>query len=70
MGGYYKYIYLKYKYIEINLLYYSNMSTMSNIHESMDLDINNYELMDILTYCEDAIGMKNIPDIENRLYER
>ena len=24
------------------------MSTASNIHESMDLDINNYELMDIL----------------------
>lgn len=47
----------KYKYIQA-------------LNESGDQLLYNYQLMDIMTYCEDAIGMGNIPDIEKRLYER
>ena len=47
----------KYKYIQ-------------TLNESGDQLLYNYQLMDIITYCEDAIGMGNIPDIEKRLYER
>lgn len=47
----------KYKYIQ-------------TLNESGDQLLYNYQLMDIMTYCEDAIGMGNIPDIEKRLYER
>jgi 5'-3' exonuclease len=48
----------------------SKYKFIQSLNESGDRLLYNYQLMDILTYCEDAIGMKNIPDIENRLYER
>lgn len=48
----------------------SNYKYIQNLNQNAEQLLANYELMDILTYCEDAIGMKNIPDIENRLYER
>ena len=48
----------------------SKYKFIQSLNESGDRLLYNYQLMDILTYCEDAIGMRNIPDIENRLYER
>jgi 5'-3' exonuclease len=48
----------------------SKYKFIQSLNESGDRLLYNYQLMDILTYCEDAIGMKNIPDIENRLYDR
>lgn len=48
----------------------SKYKFIQSLNESGDRLLYNYQLMDILTYCEDAIGMKNIPDIENKLYER
>tara|TARA_Y100000389_G_scaffold22661_1_gene19361 strand:- start:1968 stop:2807 length:840 start_codon:yes stop_codon:yes gene_type:complete len=48
----------------------SKYKFIQSLNESGERLLYNYQLMDILTYCEDAIGMKNIPDIENKLYER
>jgi 5'-3' exonuclease len=39
------------------------------LNESGDLILKNYELMDLLAYCEDAIGGDNRQDIERRLNE-
>ncbi|HAY88950.1 MAG TPA: hypothetical protein DCY51_05895 [Bacteroidetes bacterium] len=36
-----------------------------NLHAEQIL--KNYELMDLLTYCDDAIGVENINDIEGKL---
>jgi len=44
----------KYKYIQ-------------NLNESKDLILLNYELMDLITYCDDAIGANNLADIERRM---
>tara|TARA_B100000497_G_C7668363_1_gene403141 strand:+ start:944 stop:1777 length:834 start_codon:yes stop_codon:yes gene_type:complete len=48
----------------------SNYKFIQALNQSGDQLLYNYQLMDIMTYCEDAIGIKNIPDIETRLYER
>ena len=44
----------KYKYIKA-------------LNESGDTILTNYKLMDLVTYCEDAIGKENIIDINKRL---
>ena len=44
----------KYKYIQ-------------SLNENAEQILQNYELMDLMTYCDDAIGMDNIYDIEEKL---
>lgn len=46
----------KYKYIQ-------------SLNENAEQLLINYELMDLITYCDDAIGEENISDIENKLNE-
>jgi len=44
----------KYKYIQ-------------ELNENADVLLKNYELMDLVTYCDDAIGVDNVSDIERRM---
>ena len=37
------------------------------LNQNADQILQNYELMDLITYCDDAIGADNISDIERRL---
>jgi len=46
----------KYKYIQ-------------TLNENADQILTNYELMDLITFCDDAIGKANIADIESRINE-
>jgi DNA polymerase-1 len=46
----------KYKYIE-------------SLNENAEQLIENYELMDLISFCDDAIGSENIQDIEAKLNE-
>ena len=40
---------------------------LQEINNNPDRILRNYELMDLLTYCEDAIGSKNCSEIDRRL---
>jgi 5'-3' exonuclease len=42
---------------------------IKNLNASGDRILKNYELMDLLTYCDDAIGPENIGDIKRILDE-
>ena len=44
----------KYKYIQ-------------SLNENAEQILQNYELMDLMTYCDDAIGLDNIQDIKEKL---
>jgi 5'-3' exonuclease len=44
----------KYKYIQA-------------LNENAEQILQNYELMDLITYCDDAIGAANVVDIERRM---
>ena len=46
----------KYKYIQ-------------TLNENADQILTNYELMDLITFCDDAIGKANIADIESTINE-
>jgi DNA polymerase-1 len=46
----------KYKYIQ-------------TLNENADQILANYELMDLITFCDDAIGKANIVDIESKINE-
>ncbi len=46
----------KYKYIE-------------SLNENAEQLLQNYELMDLITFCDDAIGSDNITDIKEKLSE-
>ena len=46
----------KYKYIQ-------------SLNENADQILKNYELMDLVTYCDEAIGVDNINDIEGKLLD-
>ena len=46
----------KYKYIEA-------------LNENAEQLLENYELMDLISFCDDAIGSDNIADIEAKLNE-
>ena len=46
----------KYKYIQ-------------TLNENADQILANYELMDLITFCDDAIGKANIADIESIINE-
>ena len=37
------------------------------VNEHAEQILKNYELMDLVTYCDDAIGVENINDIEEKL---
>ena len=39
------------------------------LNENGDQILRNYELMDLITYCDEAIGPDNVQDIESRLDE-
>lgn len=45
----------------------SNYKFMSELNENPDRILLNYELMDLITYCDDAIGSDNLSDIEGRI---
>lgn len=45
----------------------SNYKFMEGLNENPDRILLNYELMDLMAYCDDAIGSDNISDIEGRL---
>ena len=47
----------KYKYIQA-------------LNENAEMLLVNYELMDLITYCDDAIGADNLADIGRRMNER
>ena len=36
-------------------------------NENADQILQNYELMDLMTFCDDAIGADNLSDIERRM---
>jgi hypothetical protein len=44
----------KYKYIQ-------------ELNENAEVLLKNYELMDLVTYCDDAIGKDNVSNIEERM---
>ena len=44
----------KYKYIQ-------------ELNQNGETLLQNYELMDLITYCDEAIGADNLSDIEERL---
>jgi len=44
----------KYKYIQ-------------NLNEHAERILVNYQLMDLITYCDDAIGAENVSAIEEKL---
>ena len=37
------------------------------LNENAEQILENYELMDLMTYCDDAIGPDNISDIQGRM---
>ena len=40
---------------------------IQSVNEHAEQILKNYELMDLMTYCDDAIGIDNINDIEEKL---
>lgn len=42
---------------------------IQSLNDNADQLLTNYELMDIMTYCEDALGIKNRQDIDRRFNE-
>ena len=44
----------KYKYIQ-------------ELNENAEVLLKNYELIDLVTYCDDAIGKDNVSNIEERM---
>lgn len=45
----------------------SHYKYMQEINKNPDRILRNYELMDLITYCEDAIGSNNCLEIDRRL---
>lgn len=45
----------------------SKYKFMKALNESGDTILTNYQLMDLVTYCREAIGEENIKDIDNKL---
>lgn len=42
---------------------------IQSLNENKEIILTNYELMDLITYCENAIGEANVADLEWRLHE-
>ena len=47
----------------------SRYKYIQTLNENADQILTNYELMDLITFCDDAIGKANIADIESRINE-
>ncbi len=47
----------------------SRYKYIQTLNENADQILANYELMDLMTYCDDAIGKANIVDIESKINE-
>lgn len=45
----------------------SRYKFIQSLNEKADQILQNYELMDLMTYCDDAIGSDNISDIQGRM---
>ena len=45
----------------------SKYKFIQSLNENAEQLLCNYELMDLITYCDDAIGAENLADIERRL---
>lgn len=45
----------------------SRYKFIQTINDNAEQILQNYELMDLITYCDEAIGADNIADIERRL---
>lgn len=45
----------------------SKYKFIQSLNENADQILENYELMDLMTYCDDAIGSDNISDIQGRM---
>lgn len=45
----------------------SKYKYMQNLNKCKDLILNNYLLMDLLSYCEDAIGEENVKDVHAKM---
>jgi len=52
-----------YEAIPIN----SKYKFIQGLNENPDQILKNYELMDLLTYCDDALGVRNFKDIRGRM---
>jgi|APSaa5957512535_1039671.scaffolds.fasta_scaffold01156_3 5'-3' exonuclease len=44
-----------------------NYVYIKNVNQSEDLILTNYKLMDLLSYCEEAIGDDNLKELDNTL---
>ena len=47
----------------------SRYKYIQTLNENADQILANYELMDLITFCDDAIGKANIVDIESKINE-
>ena len=47
----------------------SRYKYIQTLNENADQILTNYELMDLITFCDDAIGKANIADIESTINE-
>ncbi len=45
----------------------SRYKYIQTLNENADQILTNYELMDLMTFCDDAIGADNLSDIERRM---
>ena len=45
----------------------SKYKFIQSLNENADQILQNYELMDLMTFCDDAIGADNLSDIERRM---
>lgn len=45
----------------------SRYKYMQAINDNAEQILQNYELMDLITYCDEAIGAENVADIERRM---
>jgi len=45
----------------------SRYKYIQTINENAEQILQNYELMDLITYCDEAIGSENVADIERRV---
>ena len=46
-----------------------SINIYKHLNENADQILTNYELMDLITFCDDAIGKANIADIESTINE-
>ena len=42
-------------------------SSIQSLNENYEQIVQNYELMDLISYCDEAIGSNNITEIKEKL---